>query len=157
MAKHKESSKYLRAVVNQKESTVQEVHKAARSHTQMSKGTAGATFFPRFGRFALGTVLQGTAGATEDYRPQGETLSVISPELTSELLHCLSTLSDMAPWVRSRSIWRNQASGFPNCANSTLLTNMPGEQLDGPRLHRSQTLRQRSRRSRKSSQSLKQG
>ena len=55
--------------------TVQEVHKAARIHTQMSKGTAGAT---------------------ADYRPQGGALPVISPELTSELLHCLSTLPD--PW-----------------------------------------------------------
>ena len=45
--------KYLRAMVNQYESTIQEVHKAARIHTQMSKGTAGAT---------------------ADYRPQGEAL-----------------------------------------------------------------------------------
>ena len=67
--------KYLRAMVNQYESTIQEVHKAARIHTQMSKGTAGAT---------------------ADYRPQGGALPVISPELTSELLHCLSTLPD--PW-----------------------------------------------------------
>ena len=53
--------KYLRAMVNQYESTMQEVHKAARIHTQMSKGTAAATadyrppsnisFFPlKFGR-----------------------------------------------------------------------------------------------------------
>ena len=39
---------------------------------------------------------KGTAGATADYRPQGGALPVISPELTSELLHCLSTLPD--PW-----------------------------------------------------------
>ena len=62
-------------MVNQYESTIQEVHKAARTHTQMSKGTAGAT---------------------ADYRPQGGALPVVSPELTSELLHCLSTLPD--PW-----------------------------------------------------------
>ena len=67
--------KYLRAMVTQYESTIQEVHKAARIHTQMSKGTAGST---------------------ADYRPQGGALPVISPELTSELLHCLSTLPD--PW-----------------------------------------------------------
>ena len=67
--------KYLRAMVNQYESTIQEVHKAARTHTQMSKGTAGPPV---------------------DYRPQGGALPVISPELTSELLHCLSTLPD--PW-----------------------------------------------------------
>ena len=67
--------KYLRAMVHQYESTIQEVHKAARIHTQMRKGTAGST---------------------ADYRPQGRALPVISPELTSELLHCLSTLPD--PW-----------------------------------------------------------
>ena len=67
--------KYLRAMVNQYESTIQEVHKAARTHTQMSKGTVGPPV---------------------DYRPQGGALPVTSPELTSELLHCLSTLPD--PW-----------------------------------------------------------
>jgi len=34
------------------------------------------------------------------------------------------------PWLRSRLIWRNLASGFPNCADSTLLMNMAGEQSD---------------------------
>ena len=63
-------------MVNQYGSIIQEVHKAARIHTQLSKGTAGST---------------------TQYRPQGRELPVISPELTSELLHCLSTLPDMAP------------------------------------------------------------
>ena len=48
---------------------------AARTHTQKSKGTVGPAV---------------------DYRPQGEALPVISADLTSELLHCLSTLPD--PW-----------------------------------------------------------
>jgi len=39
---------------------------------------------------------KGTTGASEDYRPQGGQLPIITPELTSELLHCLSTLPD--PW-----------------------------------------------------------
>ena len=51
-------------MVNQYESTIQEVHKAARTHTQMSKGTVGPPV---------------------DYRPQGGALPVISPELTSKL------------------------------------------------------------------------
>ena len=67
--------KCLRAMVNQYGSIIQEVHKAARIHTQISKGTAGLT---------------------AQYRPQGGELPVIFPELTSELLHCLSTLPD--PW-----------------------------------------------------------
>ena len=71
--------KYLRAMVNQYGSTIQEVHKAARAHTQMSKGTAGAPV---------------------DYRPQGGALPVISPELTSELVHCLSTLPDPSSATR---------------------------------------------------------
>ena len=37
-----------------------------------------------------------TVGPAVDYRPQGEALPVISSDLTSELLHCLSTLPD--PW-----------------------------------------------------------
>ena len=65
--------KYLRAMVNQYETTIQAVHAAARSHTQKSKGTVGPVV---------------------DYRPQGEALPVISADLTSELLHCLSTLPD---------------------------------------------------------------
>ena len=130
--------KYLRAVVNQYESTIQEVHKAARTHTQRSKGAAGPTV---------------------DYRPQGEALPVISPELTSELLHCLSTLPDPWPLAKITIDMENRASGFPSCADSTLLMHMPGEQSDCPcpHLHISQTLRQRSKRSRQSSQSLKQG
>ena len=67
--------KYLRAMVNQYETTIQAVHSAARTHTQRSKGMVGPPV---------------------DYRPQGEALPVISADLTSELLHCLSTLPD--PW-----------------------------------------------------------
>ena len=66
-------------MVNQYESTIQAVHTAARTHTQKSKGAVEPAV---------------------DYRPQGEALPVISSdltsELTSELLHCLSTLPD--PW-----------------------------------------------------------
>ena len=68
-------------MVNQYGSTIQEVHKAARIDTQMSKGTAGPT---------------------AQYRLQGGELLVISPELTSELLPCLSTPPDPWPWPRSR-------------------------------------------------------
>ena len=46
-------------MVNQHGSTIHEVHKAARIHTQLSKGTAGST---------------------TQYRPQGGELPVISPE-----------------------------------------------------------------------------
>ena len=67
--------KYLRAMVSQYETTIQAVHSAARTHTQKSKGTVGPAVA---------------------YRPQGEALPVISADLTSELLHCLSTLPD--PW-----------------------------------------------------------
>jgi len=43
---------------------------------------------------------KGTAGSPADYRPQGGELPVISPELTSELLHCLSTLLDLWPLAK---------------------------------------------------------
>ena len=72
--------KYLRVMVNQYESTIHAVHIAARTHTQRSKGAVGPPV---------------------DYRPQGEALPVISSDLTSELLHCLSTLPD--PWPLAKT------------------------------------------------------
>ena len=62
-------------MVNQHGPLIQSAHEAAKSRTQRSKGTTAAT---------------------ARYRPQASELPVISPELTSELLHCLSTLPD--PW-----------------------------------------------------------
>ena len=67
--------KYLRAMVNQHGPLIQSAHLAAKTHTQRSKSSATATM---------------------QYRPKEGELPVIAPELTSELLHCLSTLSD--PW-----------------------------------------------------------
>ena len=68
--------KYLRAMVNLHGTKLQEVYEAARVHTLRSKGTATAE--------------------TNKYRPREGDLPVVAPELTSELLHCLSTLPD--PW-----------------------------------------------------------
>ena len=62
-------------MVNQHGSLIQAAHENARVHTQRSKGTA--------------------ATATQYHPKEGE-LPAIAPELTSELLHCLSTLPD--PW-----------------------------------------------------------
>ena len=67
--------KYLKAMVSQHGTLIQLAHEAAKVHTQRSKGS--------------------TATATQ-YRPKEGELPVIEPELTSELLHCLSTLPD--PW-----------------------------------------------------------
>jgi len=67
--------KYLRAMVNQHGPLIQSAHEAAKIHTQRSKGNAAAAM---------------------QYRPKEGELPVIAPELTSELLHCLSTLPD--PW-----------------------------------------------------------
>ena len=64
--------KYLRAMVSQH----QAVCDAAKVHAQRSRGSATAE--------------------TTKYRPKESELPVIAPELTSELLHCLSTLPD--PW-----------------------------------------------------------
>ena len=55
---------------------LQTVYDAAKEHTQRSKGSA--------------------ANETTPYRPKESELPVVAPELTSELLHCLSTLPD--PW-----------------------------------------------------------
>ena len=56
--------KYLRAMVNQHGPLIQEIHAAAKIHTQRSKGSTAAT---------------------TQYRPKEGELPVISPELTSEL------------------------------------------------------------------------
>ena len=69
------ASKYLRTLVNRYGSVINEVHSQARLHTQRSKGVV------EHGKW---------------YQPTGEALPVISKEVTSELLHCLTALPD--PW-----------------------------------------------------------
>ena len=68
--------KYLRAMVSQHGPQLQAVYDATKVHAQRSGGSA--------------------TNETTQYRPKESELSVIAPELTSELLHCLSTLPD--PW-----------------------------------------------------------
>ena len=68
--------KYLRAIVNQHGPQLQAVYDAAKVHAQRSRGSATTD--------------------TTQYRPKESELPVIAPDLTSELLHCLSTLPD--PW-----------------------------------------------------------
>ena len=58
--------KYLRAMVKEYGAVIDQVHAAARIHTQRSKGTIAPTV---------------------QYNPTGASLPVITPELTSELLH----------------------------------------------------------------------
>ena len=67
--------KYLRTLVHKHGATINEIHTQARLHTQKSKGVIEP------GKW---------------YQPTGEALPVISKEVTSELLHCLSALPD--PW-----------------------------------------------------------
>ena len=68
--------KYLRTIVSQHGPQLQAVYYAAKVHAQRSRGSATTD--------------------TTQYRPKESELPVIAPELTSELLHCLSTLPD--PW-----------------------------------------------------------
>ena len=65
----------LRTLVNKHGATINEIHTQARLHTQKSKGMIEP------GKW---------------YQPTGEALPVISKEVTSELLHCLTALPD--PW-----------------------------------------------------------
>ena len=110
--------KYLRAMVTQHGPLIQSAHLAAKTHTQRSKSSATAT---------------------TQYRPKEGELPVIAPELTSELLHCLSTLPDHGPWPRSLSIWKSLASGSPKYAGSFLQTNTPEVRWECPHQHRCQT------------------
>ena len=116
--------KYLKAMVNQHGTLIQLAHEAAKVHTQRSKGS--------------------TATATQ-YRPKEGELPVIAPELTSELLHCLSTCLIHGPWPKSLSTWKSLASGSPKCAGSFLQTNTPDARQECPQQHRYQTWSQLSR------------
>ena len=62
-------------MVHQHGLLIQLAHEAAKVHTQRSKGSAAPAM---------------------QYHPKEGELPAIAPELTSELLHCLSTLAD--PW-----------------------------------------------------------
>ena len=95
--------KYLRAMVHQHSSLIQSAHDAAKIHTQRSKGNAAAM----------------------EYRPKEGELPVIAPELTSELLHCLSSCLIHGPWQKSRSIWKSLVSGSPKCVACLLPMNTP--------------------------------
>ena len=75
--------KYLRAMVSQHGPQLQAVYDAAKVHTQRSKGSA--------------------TNETTPYRPKESELPVVAPELTSELLHCLSTLPDPWPFFPSNA------------------------------------------------------
>ena len=69
--------KYLRTLVNRYGTVINEVHAQARLHTQRSKGTV-----------------------EHGYQPTGEALPVISKEVTSEPLHCLTALPDLWPLAK---------------------------------------------------------
>ena len=114
-------------MVNEHGPLIQAAHEAAKIHTQRSKGNAA-------------TAMQ--------YCPKEGELPVIAPELTSELLHCLSTLPDPWPWQKSRLTWKNLASGSPNCAGFSLLMNTSDARWECPQLHRYRIWNQHSRLSR---------
>ena len=74
--RRRHACKYLIAMVSQHGPQLQAVYDAAKVHAQRSRGSA--------------------TNETTQYRPKESELPVVAPELTSELLHCLSTLPD--PW-----------------------------------------------------------
>ena len=104
--------KYLKTLVDRYGSVIYEVHMAAWVHTQNSKGAVSSN---------------------TQYQPTGQSLPKISPELTSELLHCLTAVPDPWPmakitidiekpaqWVSKLSclyfadIYARKTEGFPN-------------------------------------------
>ena len=66
--------KYLKVLVDRHGTVIHKVHQAAREHTQQSKSSE----------------------ATKQQHSAGGSLPKITPELTSELLHCLNAIPD--PW-----------------------------------------------------------
>ena len=111
--------KYLRAMVNQHGPQLQAVYDAAKAHAQLSKGVPTST--------------------TEKYQPKESELPVVASELTSELLHCLSTLPDPWPLAKitinmdSSSQWVSRmcrlifADTYARC---TVGTPLPAQQPD---------------------------
>ena len=95
--------KYLKVLVDRHGQVIQEVYMAARAHTQQSK--------------------KATADK-QQYQPTGGTLPKITPQLTSELLHCLTAIPD--PWPMAKlaivtkmcrlyfaDIYTRKTEGFP--------------------------------------------
>ena len=74
--------KYLRTLVNEYGSIIDSVHTQGRLHTQRRKDVVEQ------GKF---------------YQPTGEALPIITQELTSELLHCLTALPDPWPLAKIRT------------------------------------------------------
>ena len=91
--------KYLRTLVNRYGSVINEIHSQARLHTQKSKGVV------EHGKW---------------YQPTGEALPVISKEVTSELLHCLTALPD--PWPLAKITVENQNRFLPKVYTELLNT-----------------------------------
>ena len=116
--------KYLKAMVNQHGTLIQLVHEAAKVHTQRSKGS--------------------TATATQ-YRPKEGELPVIAPELTSELLHCLSTLPDPWPLTKITIDMEKPSQWVSKMCRLFLQTNTPDARQECPQQHRYQTWSQLSR------------
>ena len=71
--------KYLKVLVERHGKVIHKVHMAAREHTQQSKRSAASK---------------------QQQQPTGGTLPKITPELTSELLHCLNAIPD--PWPMAK-------------------------------------------------------
>ena len=71
--------KYLKVLVERHGKVIHKVHMAAREHTQQSKRSAASK---------------------QQQQPAGGTLPKITPELTSELLHCLNAIPD--PWPMAK-------------------------------------------------------
>ena len=127
--------KYLRAMVHQHGPLIQSAHEAAKIHTQRSKGNAAAAM---------------------QYRPKEGELPVIAPELTSELLHCLSTLPDPWPLAKITIDMEKPSQWVSKMCRLFLLMNTPDARWECPQQHRHQTLSQHSRLSRTFSPSWRQ-
>ena len=86
--------KYLKVLVDRHGTVIHKVHQAAREHTQQSKSSE----------------------ATKQQHSAGGSLPKITPELTSELLHCLNAKPDP---------WKNRRNGSQRCVGFISQTSMP--------------------------------
>ena len=93
----------LYAMVNQHGLLIQRTYEAGKEHAIRSKGTEQ----PK----------------TPPCRPRPQELPTVPPELTSELLHCFSTLSRPVALPKSQTIWIVLARGYRKWEDFSL-TNM---------------------------------
>ena len=104
--------KYLHAMVRQHGPQLQKVYEASKEHATRSKGIQESF----------------------KYRAQPQELPAVPPQLTSELLHCLSTLPDVAPGQNHHQPGHGKSMGIKNADEYVQRPNNPNTAVQTPEI-----------------------